>query len=260
MSLMKKRTMTEARKAAARANGAHSRGPVTCEGRERIRQANLRHGLFSQARDVVLASLGENREDYEGLRQGLHDSFPAVEPSQRYLIDRLADAMWRLGRADGKSAELMLRRGKELAGDEVPPAESDFLPAADRTLRLETSAFREAMRIMNLLLKAQPMRQNNALPGLPQKMMKTKTNVMSGCGEEAERGNSADAAGGQPQRQDSALPGLPQNRLKTNANVLSGCGEEAYQGNSADAAGGQPQRQDSALPGLPQNTLKTKEQ
>ena len=44
MSLMKKRVMSEARKAASRANGRRSRGPATRAGRERIRAANLRHG------------------------------------------------------------------------------------------------------------------------------------------------------------------------------------------------------------------------
>jgi hypothetical protein len=42
MSLMKRRTMTEKQKAAARANGARSHGPTTCAGREQIRAANLR--------------------------------------------------------------------------------------------------------------------------------------------------------------------------------------------------------------------------
>jgi hypothetical protein len=49
MSLMKKRVVSEARKAASRANGRRSRGPATRQGRERIRAANLRHGLYSQA-------------------------------------------------------------------------------------------------------------------------------------------------------------------------------------------------------------------
>ena len=44
MSLTKKRTMSETRKAASRANARRSRGPATPEGRERIRAANLHHG------------------------------------------------------------------------------------------------------------------------------------------------------------------------------------------------------------------------
>ena len=49
MPLMRKRTMTEKQKAAARANGRRSQGPATPQGRERIRAANLPHGLYSQA-------------------------------------------------------------------------------------------------------------------------------------------------------------------------------------------------------------------
>ncbi len=45
MSLTKKRTLTEKRIAANQANGRRSHGPVTVKGRERIRNANLRHGF-----------------------------------------------------------------------------------------------------------------------------------------------------------------------------------------------------------------------
>ena len=62
MTLMKRRKMTERQKAAARENGRRSQGPATPEGREKIRAATLRQGLFSQAWEIVLPSLGEARE------------------------------------------------------------------------------------------------------------------------------------------------------------------------------------------------------
>jgi hypothetical protein len=81
MSLMKRRTLTEKQKAAARANGSRSEGAATQEGRQNIRAANLRHGLFSQAEEVVLESLGEDRERFGNLRRGVCESFPLASAS-----------------------------------------------------------------------------------------------------------------------------------------------------------------------------------
>ena len=61
MTLMKRRKMMERQKAAARENGRRSHGPATPEGREQIRAATLRRGLFSQEREIVLPSLGGDR-------------------------------------------------------------------------------------------------------------------------------------------------------------------------------------------------------
>jgi hypothetical protein len=82
MSLMKRRSMTGKQKAAARANGSRSRGPATRQGRENIRAANLRHGLYSQTGQVVLELLGEDPERFGSLRQGICESFPLAELSQ----------------------------------------------------------------------------------------------------------------------------------------------------------------------------------
>ena len=106
MSLMKKRVLSEKQKAAVRANGARSRGIATPDGRERMRAANLRHGLFSQAPDTPIPALGENPEGFEELRRGLYDSWPGADPA---LVDRQAAAMLRLARADRAAEDLEIR-------------------------------------------------------------------------------------------------------------------------------------------------------
>ena len=63
MSLWKKPTITEKGIAASRANGKRSRGPATAEGRERIRDANTRHGFYSPAEGVALRALGEKPDE-----------------------------------------------------------------------------------------------------------------------------------------------------------------------------------------------------
>jgi hypothetical protein len=59
MSLRKKPKSTAQGSAASRANGKRSRGPATRAGRERIRDANLRHAFYSQAEVMALRALGE---------------------------------------------------------------------------------------------------------------------------------------------------------------------------------------------------------
>jgi len=171
MSLMKRRTMTEKQKAAARANGRCSHGPASPEGRARIRATNLRHGLFSQAREVVLPSLGEDPERFEELRRGLYESWP--RPSQRPLVESLAEAMWRLERIDGQIEELYINRARSLAeGNEF--YDVSHPAAVSRLLSLEECTSREVIGIMEQLLAAEDDENEGLLPGLPQNMLKTK--------------------------------------------------------------------------------------
>ena len=171
MSLMKKRVMSEARKAASRANGGRSRGPATHAGRERIRVANLRHGLYSQAEEVVLPALGEDPAEFEEFRQGICASWPLVGASQEPLVEDLTVAMWRLKRIDRRQEELEIEQARALfeAG-----ADADFDAAHIlRVSRLESGSYREIMRISNLLLNANQPEPYGDLPGYPQNMLKT---------------------------------------------------------------------------------------
>ena len=170
MSLMKKRTMTERQKAAARENGGRSRGPATRQGRERIRAANLRHGLFSPAQGIVLPALGEDAEDFEKLRQGCFESWPGADPAQ---VESLAAAMWRLERIDRWGEELDLALARSL-GAEAKDSPSSFHPAAlVRTLTIQACAFRDFLRISHRLLR-ESIERHHALTELPENVLKTK--------------------------------------------------------------------------------------
>jgi hypothetical protein len=170
MSLMKRRTMTEKQKAAARENGRRSRGPATREGRERIRFANLRHGMFSQAQGIVLPALGEDAEDFEKLRQGCYEAWPGADAAQ---VESLAAAMWRLERTDRRFEELDIALARGLAG-EAADSPNAFDPHARlRALMEEGCAMRDFVRISNRLLKAS-MEREHATTGLPNKVLKTK--------------------------------------------------------------------------------------
>ena len=157
MSLMKRRTMTGKRIAAARANGGRSQGPSTREGRGKIQAANLRHGLYSQSKDVVLESLGEDPDEFERLRQMLYSSWPLAASSQPALIDELAVAKWKLHRIERQQEELQIRQALAIAGIEGPPDDKElFNPANISHLRsLENVAFNEFMRINYRLLEVE---------------------------------------------------------------------------------------------------------
>jgi GH24 family phage-related lysozyme (muramidase) len=86
---------SEKKAAAARANGALSRGPVTTDGKARSSQNALQHGLFSTT--VVLAT-----EDPEEFRALLNDYCDYYQPEGRVecdLIYQIAACVWRMRRA-----------------------------------------------------------------------------------------------------------------------------------------------------------------
>ena len=119
-----------------------SRGAVTAEGREQIRAANLRHGLFSQAREIVLPTLGEDLEKFNELRQSCFEQWPDADPAE---VEACAAAQWRWGRALDRLDEVYIEQC--LAGN--PDEYSDSYV---RAMTLQACAFRDFMRIANRLL------------------------------------------------------------------------------------------------------------
>ena len=113
MSLLKKRRMTEKRLAANRRNARLSKGPVTAAGRERIRNAHLRHGFYSKAEAMALRALGEDPADFQALLAGFRDKRTAAAALEEQLANRLARAFWRIDRADRMQEGCALRQAQE---------------------------------------------------------------------------------------------------------------------------------------------------
>lgn len=101
-----KRTVTPKSLASRRANARQSRGPVTDLGRERRRDARLRHGLYSQDDDKVLRALGEDPRDLAQLTTAVREKFPFDTGFDQELGLCLVKAMWRFRRADRAPANL----------------------------------------------------------------------------------------------------------------------------------------------------------
>lgn len=164
MSLLKRRSMSDKQRAASRANGRRSHGAATSGGRGQIRAANLRHGLFSQAQDIVLPTLGEDAKEYEKLRQGCSQHWPHADSAE---LDRLAAATWRLERADCRLEELEVQIIQPSAGQATGVRDA-FL----RAMTIQVCAFRDFMQISNRLLRSSA-RRERALTGLPENVLKT---------------------------------------------------------------------------------------
>jgi len=94
--------ISPARAAAARANGAKSRGPITPEGRARSSQNALSHGLTSQlsgqlsAREVTLH--GEDPAAFDQFRASYLDRFQPADQPELDLVESMALSRWRLRR------------------------------------------------------------------------------------------------------------------------------------------------------------------
>ena len=114
MSLTKKHKMTEKQLAANRQNQKFSHGPVTDDGRERIRAAHLRHGFYTEAEEVAMRALGEDPAHFQELVQGLWEEYNPSGVSQEGLVIRLARATWLMNRADRMQEGYAMRQAQEV--------------------------------------------------------------------------------------------------------------------------------------------------
>jgi len=85
---------SDKQRAASRANGAKSKGPVSVEGRARSSRNSLRHGFCSSV--VVLPH--EDKAHFEQHCDSYIDDFQPANQSQLDLVETMAAAQWRLNR------------------------------------------------------------------------------------------------------------------------------------------------------------------
>jgi hypothetical protein len=96
-------SVSSARAAASRRNGAKSRGPRSAEGKARAARNALKHGLRAE-RYVVL--LDEDWDEFAKLETALVGELAPDGALQSFLARRVARAAWRLARADRLEGEL----------------------------------------------------------------------------------------------------------------------------------------------------------
>src|SRR3954451_16147549 len=140
---------------AARANGAHSRGPARPEGKARSRLNGLAHGLRARSLAPV-AALGETPELVAAHVAAYRREFPG--PCARDLAEAIACAQLRAARADRLEAELLagLAEGGRSIGrsfHDAPDARA-ALPLAQPYRREAELAASRARRELEALVRA----------------------------------------------------------------------------------------------------------
>jgi hypothetical protein len=86
----KQKLISEARRAAARANGAKSHGPVTSEGKAKSALNAVTHGLT--ATGLVLTT--ESKEKYNALLASYLDECDPQGPIENALVEQIVSAQW----------------------------------------------------------------------------------------------------------------------------------------------------------------------
>jgi hypothetical protein len=140
MSLIKKE-VTEKQLAANRQNIKLSHGPVTDEGRERIRAAHLRHGFYAQDEEVAMRAMGEDPVHFHELLEGLWETYDPTDAAQEGLVIRLARATWLMNRADRMQEGYAVRQAED-----VSSGRQDRLHAKTMRLKMTEERLRRLAR------------------------------------------------------------------------------------------------------------------
>jgi hypothetical protein len=148
--------VSSARAEASRRNGARSRGPVSPEGKARSAQNALKHGLRAE-KYVVLPD--EDAAGFAALAAALSDELAPEGVLQGILVRRVAQAAWRLDRADRLEAEVLEERRYGGAGPGLALIRDGNATRSFETLmRYRGAAMAELMRSLRTLkaLQAEP--------------------------------------------------------------------------------------------------------
>src|SRR5258708_23165532 len=126
---------------ANRRNALKSTGPKTPEGKAAVSLNSLRHGL--RARTVVLP--GEDSQEFQSLCDDLEAEWQPLTRTERFYLEQMAVAYWKLWRMERAEASLLSKPRPE-----TTPVQLDRLWQAQ--CRLERSYARaqhELERIQN---------------------------------------------------------------------------------------------------------------
>jgi hypothetical protein len=144
---------TDAQIDANRRNARNSTGPRTPEGKAKSSANSVKHGLSGAFR--VLDT--ENQEEFEELIAEYHRTFRPANIHERFLIEEIAQARWRLARARRLESELIEdlveRRHHENADDMFVSAfRTDTTTALNTIQRYANVLQRAAFRAQDQLL------------------------------------------------------------------------------------------------------------
>lgn len=149
---------SDAQKAASRANGAKSQGPVTAPGKLNVARNAIRHGIL--AHTIVLE--GEDSALFETLIRDFTAEFQPRGPVQTALVENLAVSRWRQMRIWGLEKEGLNHEIRNQVQEPHHPAARaaqafralcDQSRSLDLMNRYETHYDRQFARALSRLLK-----------------------------------------------------------------------------------------------------------
>lgn len=95
---MSKKKMTARKLAANRANARKSTGPRTAEGKARVSQNAITHGMLAQNL-VIIDEYAESMDEMNAILEGLQRDIAPTSLLEQFLIERIAACYWRLRRS-----------------------------------------------------------------------------------------------------------------------------------------------------------------
>jgi hypothetical protein len=161
---------TRKQRAASRANGQKSQGPITTAGKANSRYNALKHGI--DAKQQIM--FHESAEDLAELAAEYHEFYSPANVDERFLVDTLVNNEWRLRRLRSVEADLwraannlFIENHPEIGESGSGDAFESSGPAFDRLQRIMNSCQRQyhhARKELRALQAARPHRQNTPQP------------------------------------------------------------------------------------------------
>jgi hypothetical protein len=112
-------TPSKAKIKANRQNAKRSTGPISIQGKLKVSQNAITHGIF--AASPLLPN--ENAEEFKNLCQGIADIYPAVDAIAAGLVERIILAIWRQKRLRiAEAAKLQISMTPEIMAEEISDA------------------------------------------------------------------------------------------------------------------------------------------
>jgi hypothetical protein len=239
-------SLAPARAAAARRNGALSRGPKTAKGKARSAQNALKHGLCAEE-FVVLHD--EDEQAFAALEAALLDELAPQGVLQRLLAGRIVRAAWRLERAERIETE-MFEEYKQGDGDLALALIRDGNGARsfDTLLRYRGSALAEFFRALRLLQALQDEARAIVAPrpaaaetSSPRQRNepKTRTNPeeIAAAAIERDPGDRSGASAAAPARHEYQLPSRGTTIDRTNRKAAQTLANKPVSGGLSDCRG-----------------------
>jgi hypothetical protein len=112
--------VSEKRLTANRRNAQKSTGPRTPEGKAKVSQNALKHGLYSRRAIITSPRLPENHADYHSLLGVLTAKFAPNSTVEHFLVQRIANFAWQLRRSDRFAGSRLLARMGDLLDSSNP--------------------------------------------------------------------------------------------------------------------------------------------